>query len=281
MTDKLASTERALASYAAKDPSLFSSCTDYAARYHSPEQILSLLQARIQADFPAPPGASFEVKYVDPSLEDFLSPAFYLTPPLDDSANNIIYINNSAQYDPSSLFNTLAHEGYPGHLYQTCCLQDSAFHPIRSLLDYGGYTEGWGTYAEIYSYKYTGASKDEIGILRNTMIATLCLYGLCDIGIHARGWDEKQLMAFLDAHGSCSEESASRLYRAVIDEPASYLKYTVGYLEFVRLKAFFKEETGDSYSEKKFHAFVMDAGPASFDLLRRYIPVWSKQNSCN
>ncbi len=281
MTDKLASAERALAAYAAKDPSLFSSCTDYVVRFHSPEQILSHLKSSIQSDFPAPAGSACEVKYVDPSLEDFLSPAFYLTPPIDDNNNNVIYINNSACYDPASLFNTLAHEGYPGHLYQTCRMQDRPLHPLRFLLDYGGYTEGWGSYAEIYSYKYTGAKKDEIGILRNTMIATLCLYGLCDVGIHARGWEKEQLLTFLNKHGSYSEEAASRLYSAVIDEPASYLKYTAGYLEFVRLKAFFKEEAGKSYSEKKFHTFVIDMGPASFDLLRHYIPVWLKQNSCN
>ena len=58
------------------------------------------------------------MRYVDKSLEEHLSPAFYLIPPIDDYKSNVVYINNS-QVDNNRLFTTLAHEGYPGHLYQT------------------------------------------------------------------------------------------------------------------------------------------------------------------
>lgn len=280
MREKLASCQRNLASYAAKNPSLFSSCTDYTTRYRSPNHILDTLKQRITKDFPTSPSSSCEVKYVDSALEKFLSPAFYLTPPVDNSKNNVIYINGSDQYDSSSLFNTLAHEGYPGHLYQTCYMHEKNIPLLRYVLSYEGYTEGWATYAEIYSYKYTGAKKDEIGILRNNMIQTLCLYGLCDIGVHARGWDKTDLLSFIRQYGNYSEETAASLYSAVIDEPASYLKYTVGYLELDRLKSLFKEEAGTSYEEKLFHTYVLDMGPCSFSLLEKYITPWLKQNGC-
>ena len=142
---------------------------------------------------------------------------------------------------------------------------------LRYLLDYGGYTEGWATYAEIYSYKYAGVSKDEIGILRNNMVVSLCLYGLCDIGVHARGWSREELLSFLNGYGSWGRETADSIYDAVTDEPASYLKYTAGYLEFMRLKDKMKEKLGDSYSEKTFHTYVLNMGPASFDILEKYI----------
>ena len=112
------------------------------------------------------------------------------------------------------------------------------------------------------------------------MIQTLCLYGLCDIGVHAHGWDKTDLLAFIRQYGNYSEETAASLYSAVIDEPASYLKYTVGYLEFDRLKSLFKEETGTSYEEKLFHTYVLDMGPCSFSLLEKYITPWLKQNGC-
>lgn len=280
MTEQLATSEQTLLAYAGKDPSLFSSCQSYTTRYNSPSTILATLEKRMVNDFPLLEDHSYEVKYVDEALEDALSPAFYLTPPVDDSQNNVIYINNSDRYDRSSLFNTLAHEGYPGHLYQTCYMHSKKLPTLRYLLDYGGYTEGWATYAEIYAYKYTGVSRDEVGILRNNMIATLCLYGLCDIGVHAHGWEEGDLLTFLNKHGTYSSDTASAIYTAVVDEPASYLKYTVGYLEFARLKENMKEELGSAYTEKLFHTFVLDMGPASFDLLNRYIPTWSTQNGC-
>lgn len=280
MKDKLNSAKQNLTNYAVKDPSLFSSCTDYTTKYHSPNEILDTLKEKIQKDFPVSPDSSYQVKYVDEALEEFLSPAFYLTPPVDDSRSNVIYINGSDKYDTSSLFNTLAHEGYPGHLYQTCYMHEKNLPLLRYLLNFDGYTEGWATYAEIYSYKYTGSTKDEIGILRNNMIQTLCLYGLCDIGVHAHGWDRKDLLSFINQYGNYSEETANSLYSAVVDEPASYLKYTVGYLEFDRLKKIFKEKTGTSYEEKRFHTYILDMGPCSFSLLEKYISPWLTQNGC-
>lgn len=280
MTERLNRSHDTLIAYAKKNPTLFTSCQRYVTKYSSPDVILAALQRRMTEDFPLCDNTHYEVKYVDEALENYLSPAFYLTPPVDDSDNNIIYINNSKKYDRSSLFNTLAHEGYPGHLYQTCYMHNKRLPLLRYSLDYGGYTEGWATYTEIYSYKYTGITRDEVGILRNNMIATLCLYGLCDIGVHYEGWDEESLQSFLNQYGSWSSGTASSVYSAVIDEPASYLKYTVGYLEITLLKDKMKNELGSEYTEKIFHTYLLDMGPTSFDILNRYIPLWNKQNSC-
>ena len=52
-------------------------------------------------------------------MEEYLSPAFYMVPAIDSTKNNVIYINQGHMPDDISLFTTLAHEGYPGHLYQT------------------------------------------------------------------------------------------------------------------------------------------------------------------
>ena len=84
-----------------------------------PRLILENLKQQIQDDFPSVPSVSCQIKYVDASLEKYLSPAFYLTPPMDRMNEHVIYINPAGNYDSLSLFTTLAHEGWPGHLYQT------------------------------------------------------------------------------------------------------------------------------------------------------------------
>ena len=66
-------------------------------------------------------------------MEEFLSPAFYLTPPADTNAPNSIYINNSADMSSLELYTTLAHEGFPGHLYQTVCFSLTDAPYIRHL----------------------------------------------------------------------------------------------------------------------------------------------------
>ena len=106
------------------------------------------------------------------------------------------------------------------------------------------------------------------------MTAKLCLYGLSDIGIHYEGWDADALYLFLNEYGTWDKNSITRLYDAIIDEPASYLKYAVGYLEFTLLKEKFREKDGKNYTDKRFHTFVLDMGTAPFDVLEAYIDKW-------
>ena len=68
---------------------------------------------------------------------------------------NSIYIN-SAGTDSSDLYPTLAHEGYPGHLYQTQYFASTSPSLIRNVIKPGGYIEGWASYVEVHSYEYAG-----------------------------------------------------------------------------------------------------------------------------
>lgn len=271
LNDRLNHAKQILISYAAKDPSLFTGLSAHSNGHRSPEDQLASLSTAIMRDFPQASDVNFTVSYVDPSLEDFLSPAFYLTPPLDNYTENVIYINGSNRFADSDLAPTLAHEGYPGHLYQNVYFRLQNRPLLSYALNFSGYTEGWATYAENYSYKYFVYSKDEVGILRNNMNVSLCMYGICDIGIHYYGWDETKVLAFLNEHGAYDEDTARSLYTNIIDEPGSYLKYTVGYVEFLKLKDAVKETMGNRYSELAFHTYVLSAGPAPFDVLKDYM----------
>lgn len=268
---QLKKSKETLLAYAKKDASLFANLNLSPGKGLTPEQQLEHLTTAIKDDFPEIKEVGYKVSYVDPSLEDYLSPAFYLTPPLDAYDENAIYINGSERFAGSDLYTTLAHEGYPGHLYQNV-YDRSQNHPLLSYaLNFNGYTEGWATYAEIYSYKYLGYIKDEIGILRNNMIVSLCLYGICDIGIHLLGWSTEDVYAFLQQNGSYDRETSDSLYENIIDEPGSYLKYTIGYMEFARLKKTAKSHQGNSFSEKEFHRYVLSAGPSAFSVLEDHL----------
>lgn len=276
---QLKKSKNTLLSYAKKDASLFANINLTPAKGISPENQLAHLATAMKKDFPEMDSVQCNISYVDSSLEEYLSPAFYLTPPLDSYEENVIYLNGSDRFAGTDLFTTLAHEGYPGHLYQNV-YHRSQNHPLLSYaLNFNGYTEGWATYAEIYSYKYLGYKKEEIGILRNNMIVSLCLYGICDIGIHMLGWSPEDVYAFLTQNGSYDRETSDSLYENIIDEPGSYLKYTIGYMEFSRLKKTAKSHQGDSFSEKEFHRYVLSAGPSAFPTLESYMDeLWSVCN---
>ena len=149
-----------------------------------PADILKDLETLYQEDFPAPEEPEYEVKYVHESMEDFLSPAFYLTPPIDTQSPNTIYINRANKTSNLELFTTLAHEGFPGHLYQTLYFSGKNTTPVRSLFTCGGYIEGWATYVESYAYGYADADPDLTRLLWLNRSVNLNLYCVLDIGIH-------------------------------------------------------------------------------------------------
>lgn len=274
LTRMLTTAEQDLFSIAAKTPSAFTSCETYTARYTDPAQILQILRQKMSADFPGITQQTCYIRYVDPSLEEFLSPAFYLTPPIDEKTANVIYINGADKYKHSGLFNTLAHEAYPGHLYQNCYMRQKKMNPLRYVLNFPGYTEGYATYAELYSYRYLGATQEEMSILQNNAVSILCIYALCDLGIHYFHWNHTQLTTFLQSHGVYADESIQSIYDNIIDSPGSYLPYTVGYLEITKLKALFQKQTGKSDSDLLFHQYLLDMGPAPFSVLKQYFLSW-------
>lgn len=239
-----------------------------------PLRILETLEEKITDDFPAIPAVSCQVKYVDPSLEDYLSPAFYLTPPLDCMTDHVIYINPAGDYDSLSLFTTLAHEGYPGHLYQTIYENSCQPDPVRRLFDCGGYIEGWATYVEWLSYSYTGLDPDMAALLAANSAISLGIYARCDIGIHYDGWTEAQTGEFLADYGITSPDTLHRIYQAVVQDPGNYLKYYLGAVEILKIKEQAAAALSDKWNLKAFHEFILSTGPAPFPVIESRLEQW-------
>lgn len=240
--------------------------SDSAQSSDSPVGILNTLRQKITNDFPLLPNVSCSVKYVHKSLQEYLSPAFYLTPAIDDYENNVIYINPSSNYSGIDLFTTLAHEGYPGHLYQSVYFQASSPDLLRTILDVGGYTEGWATYVEMYSYSLWEDDPTLAAIAKHNRAFTLGLASLLDIGIHYHGYSLAEVTVFLQKLGFESE-TANSLYQSILQSPANYLQYYVGYLNFKRLLETEQEKWQENFSLKEFHRTILDAGPMPFALL--------------
>ncbi len=242
-----------------------------------PTNMLKILEQKITADFPAVPATDYQVKQVHSSLEPYLSPAFYLTPPIDSGDSHTIYINRASKYDTLSLFTTLAHEGYPGHLYQSLYEISCEPDPVRSLFYFGGYTEGWATYAERCSYFYTGLKDDLAQLLSANNSVSLGIYARADIGIHYSGWTLKETQNFLEAFGIKSEKTAQTIYQAILEAPGNYLKYYLGYVEIEKLKEQAQTALQDDFNLKEFHQFVLSIGPAPFSVLEKYLQPWIEE----
>ena len=242
--------------------------------YTDPVKSIEHLRKEVKKDFPElSDDIVYTVKDVDKSLQDSLSPAFYLTPAIDNYENNVIYINKSEKYDLSRLFTTIAHESYPGHLFQNCYFESTEPAPVRSIINVGGYTEGWGTYAELYGYHLAGIDKKTVDILEKNTITTLCLYAKADIGVNYLGWDYSKLENYLKNYGFSASQSRV-IFDSMVAEPAGYMPYTIGYLEIDNLKKEAMERLGDDFILKDFHEFILSIGPAPFDVIEGRLRKW-------
>lgn len=235
------------------------------------EMILSYLKDGIGTAFPEPPDTVLEVKYVAEEMEEHLSPAFYMIPAIDNTQENVIYINQAHMGDDLTLFTTLAHEGYPGHLYQTTYYESTDPDPIRSMMDFGGYVEGWATYAEMGSYYLTPLSKEQATLLQKNSSIILALYALADMGIHYEGWSRMDTVEFFKTYGITDAQTVEDIYELIIGSPGNYLKYYIGYVEFLELKKAWAKETGAEFSQKEFHEAVLGVGPAPFEIVEDYM----------
>lgn len=232
-----------------------------------PDSMLDDLRSKITDTFPEIPDVDFQVKYVPESMQDYLSPAFYMIPAIDNLTENVIYINNGQTASGLNLYTTLAHEGYPGHLYQTVYFSASEPDPIRSILDFGGYVEGWATYAEMMSYYLAPLPKTEASLLQKNSSVILGLYALADMGIHYDGWSVTDTVRFFRDYGINDPNAVQSVYKLIIGSPANYLKYYIGYLKFYELKKEMADTLGNQFSQKEFHRAVLDVGPAPFEIV--------------
>ena len=237
----------------------------------NPVSILQDLQTKILISFPKLPDTTYEVKYVPKAMQEHLSPAFYMIPAIDAYNENVIYVNEAQIGNTMTLFTTLAHEGYPGHLYQTVYFANTNPDPIRTILNFGGYVEGWATYAEMCSYYLAPLTKDQATLLQKNSSIVLGLYTLADIGIHYDGWSREDAIAFYKKYGIGDEDNVNRIYDLILGSPGNYLKYYVGYVEFLELKKDWVKEYGSQASQKEFHKAVLDVGPAPFKVVEKYI----------
>lgn len=270
---KYKSDYRSILSLSLTSYDIFEKMDDCPVDLSDPSKVLNDLKKGIGKDFPTAPDKPFKVNYVPSSMEKYTSPAYYILPPIDNLDNNSIYINQSLASGDIEDFVTLAHEGFPGHLYQTTYFYSKNPADIRKLFAFSGYTEGWGTYAEIYGYSLSGTDEKVQRLNELNKTYTFAIYCLADIGINYEGWTYEDTLDFLSDIG-VSEEDSRNVYETMVEEPSLYLAYYVGYLEFMELREEAEAVLGDDFSLKEFHTFILDIGPAQFELIRERLQDW-------
>lgn len=241
-----------------------------------PEGSIEDLKIKIQKDYPEVPEYNYTIQEVPKALQSYMNPAFYLTPPIDRSDDNHIYVNPSQLGGGTALYPVMAHEGYPGHLYQINYFNSVNDSQFRSILDFACYTEGWATYVEYQSYQWAdGITPELTALFQMDSASTMALSALLDYYINYEGWDLTQVEDFLTGNFTeAAASSASSIYQYICDNPVTYMKYFVGYLEITEMRTYAEETLGTEFDLKEFHTFLLDFGPAPFDTIWLHLNAW-------
>lgn len=235
-------------------------------------EIIDNIRDKMSKDFPKLKDIKYEIKDVPNQLEDSLSPAFYIMAQIDNTSNNTIYINKGAKYISNPLYTNLAHEAFPGHLYQTCYFNTKNTYPIRGLIKNLGYMEGWASYATLLSYDYSDLDDYYSTMYKYNNALVLCLSARADIGVHYENWTLKQISNYFSKNNCpLGNDAVKSLYQIIIEEPGDYLPYAVGYIEIKRLLDDAKENQGDDFNLKDFHKALLEAGPSPFSSIKSHI----------
>lgn len=233
------------------------------------EDTISYFLQSMSMDFPEFPGVSWMVSDLPKSLEIDGVLAYYLVPRIDAADVNVIRVNESATSDdPTTLFMTMAHEGYPGHMLQFNVQQSCGAYSIEQLISHLGYSEGWAMYAEYKSLDYAEISE----ALKNIILIDECLgydmIAYVDLAVNGKGWGLDEIADYLDGFGFDSIY-AEYYFDLCVGDPGAFLPYSVGYILTDEVIEEYVEDTGADYKEA--YETFMSIGTAPFSVVRKYM----------
>ena len=258
------------------DPNLFDRATDLTSG--DTETDVALLKSITAEILPALPEHEVDMQNVPEELEDMLSPAAYVIPPVDEWKRNTVLINLSSVDDEFLL--TLAHEMYPGHLYQYVyqrALESPSY--MQRAAGISGYSEGWSQLSEDLVLEHQTTYDHNYGLYTGvtTRFNTL-LPAVASILVNYYGYNEESLATslskYLQFFDVDTKEIASSFYATSVEMPFYYMKYAVGYAQLKALIRYAQDELGDAYDESAFLKAYLDMGRGQFNLIEERMYVW-------
>ena len=237
---------------------------------------LDYLQTLIQPLLPVLPEHNLTLTDVPEELQDQCAPAAYVIPAMDDWKDNTIFINTATE-DPTLLL-TLAHEGYPGHMYQYIYQRSKDnLGLMQRAANFSGYAEGWAQFAEFLTVDNQDQYDKELvrfyfdyGQIMNSILPAII-----SILVNYYGYTQDAVANAISGYGLDGEYLAPIFYNTVVDQPYYFFDYAVGYSQLAQLYRDTKNELGDKFDMASFLKTYLDLGPGNFDLVKEQINVWS------
>lgn len=244
--------------------------------YTSYEAILDDIQSKMFQDFPAVNQLDYDIFDINEEIASTSGVAAYFNiPPLDGSSVKQLRVNPlTGDVGTLSIYSTVAHEGFPGHMYQYAYMYENLSSPWRkALANSNAYTEGYAVYAQYAALDYLQEIDPALlELYKENELISYCAIILADIGIHYDGWSVAEFSEFLEDCGfSMDEQSFQKQYAQLQANPCTFQPYYVGYHEFAAMETAARQQLGDSFSPLEFHKAILETGTAPFSVVQQHV----------
>jgi hypothetical protein len=229
--------------------------------------------------FPEGPDVDYTLSYLDPRITSDYTMAYYKHSPWDNIKRNIIRVNSKNVGDINTLYYTLSHEGFPGHMYQMTWYQNSDCNPLRHTIGAMGYQEGWACYVEKIMLDRSSLDMVSAEELAFNDFLSYLMYAGADIAVNGLGYDKEQLRLWLNEIGM-GDDFTDDLYDAAISTPFMYLPYGYGCAKFWELRERTQSALGDKFDMEDYHLQLLTNGPRSFDLIESDLKTYVESQGC-
>lgn len=183
-----------------------------------------------------------------------------------------------AAFNVGTVISTSVHEAYPGHYVQFLWTNSAPLSKVRKLVGANTNIEGWAHYCEQMmldaGYGQPGAgAKDEreahlirLGQLQDALLRDARF--IVGIKMHTNEMTFDQAVDFFVKEGYQSRSVGTVETKRGTADP-TYLYYTLGKLEIMKLRADLEKREGESFSLQKFHDDFMRQGGAPIKIVRQ------------
>lgn len=233
----------------------------------NPTEVLNELKDKMVDDFPNIRELEYDMEIVPASMQSiFEASAAYFVSPVDSLDSAELMVLNSEYSEDSFL--TIAHEGFPGHMYQTQYYKEQDQPIIRQLMEFDGYTEGYANYVENYSAKYANDA-DAATLYTYLMQLTYIEILLLDVEIHYDGISKDDAVSALTSLGYSNDVATSQ-YEQLLHSPGVFSKYYGAGFRFKDLRDKVQDEDSD-ITDMEYHEAILNIGPAPYSIVEDYV----------
>jgi uncharacterized protein (DUF885 family) len=171
-------------------------------------------------------------------------------------------------FNRGTIVSTAIHEAFPGHYVQFLWVP-SVPTKIRKLMGCGSNAEGWAHYTEqmMLDEGYgNGDLKLRLGQLQDALLRDARY--IVGIRMHTGGMTMDQAIDFFVKEGHQVRPTAEKEAKRGASDP-TYLVYTLGKLEILKLRDDYKAMNGGKYTLQRFHDAFLRQGTPPVKLVRK------------